>query len=53
MLEKLKKMEKFDLITNVIVLVLALFFLFPLFWLVTNTFKTSAEIYKMRFCCKV
>lgn len=47
MLEKLKKMEKFDLITNVIVLVLALFFLFPLFWLVTNTFKTSAEIYKM------
>ena len=47
MLKKLKRMEKFDLITNIIVFVLALLFLLPLFWLLTNTFKTSAEIYKM------
>ena len=47
MLNKLKQMEKFDLITNIIVFVLALLFLLPLFWLLTNTFKTSAEIYQM------
>lgn len=40
-------MEKFDLITNVLVFLLAILFLLPLFWLVTNTFKTSAEIYQM------
>ncbi|RFE00959.1 carbohydrate ABC transporter permease [Streptococcus parauberis] len=43
----LKRMEKFDLITNVLVFLLAILFLLPLFWLVTNTFKTSAEIYQM------
>ncbi|MCI1820490.1 MAG: carbohydrate ABC transporter permease, partial [Carnobacterium maltaromaticum] len=47
MLKKLKRMERFDLITNIIVFVIALLFLLPLFWLLTNTFKTSAEIYKM------
>lgn len=47
MLRNIKKMERFDLITNIIVLVLAVLFLLPLFWLVTNTFKTSAEIYQM------
>ncbi|MCD1025402.1 carbohydrate ABC transporter permease [Enterococcus montenegrensis] len=47
MLAKLKRMEKFDLITNIIVFFLALCFLLPLFWLLTNTFKTSPEIYKM------
>ncbi|MGX7176262.1 carbohydrate ABC transporter permease [Enterococcus saigonensis] len=40
-------MEKFDLVTNIIVFFLALCFLLPLFWLLTNTFKTSPEIYKM------
>jgi len=44
---KLKRMEKFDLVTNIIVFFLALCFLLPLFWLLTNTFKTSPEIYKM------
>jgi multiple sugar transport system permease protein len=44
---KLKKMEKFDLITNIIVFVLALFSLFPIIWLVTNAFKTSSGIYQM------
>lgn len=47
MLKKVKKLEKFDLVTNIIVFVLALLFLLPLFWLLTNTFKTSSDIYKM------
>lgn len=47
MFTKIKRMEKFDLVTNVIVFILALCFLLPLFWLLTNTFKTSPEIYKM------
>lgn len=47
MLRKLKRMEKFDLVTNIIVFILAILFLLPLFWLLTNTFKTSAEIYQM------
>ncbi|EOT39337.1 hypothetical protein I569_01571 [Enterococcus dispar ATCC 51266] len=47
MFAKLKRMEKFDLVTNIIVFFLALCFLLPLFWLLTNTFKTSPEIYKM------
>lgn len=46
-MNKFKRMEKFDLITNIIVFVFAILFLFPLFWLLTNTFKTSAEIYQM------
>ncbi|MDT2596646.1 carbohydrate ABC transporter permease [Enterococcus dongliensis] len=47
MLRKLARMEKFDLVTNIVVLVIALLFLLPLFWLLTNTFKTSTEIYQM------
>lgn len=47
MLRQLKRMEKYDLVTNIIVLVLAILFVLPLFWLVTNTFKTSAQIYQM------
>ncbi|QCI87416.1 carbohydrate ABC transporter permease [Vagococcus zengguangii] len=40
-------MEKSDLIVNIIVTILAICSLLPLFWLVTNSFKPSAEIYKM------
>lgn len=47
MLRYLKRMEPYDLITNIIVVVLAILFVLPLFWLVTNTFKTSAQIYQM------
>lgn len=45
--KQIKKMEKFDLITNIIVFVFALVSLLPLLWLLTNSFKTSAEIYQM------
>ena len=45
--KKLKNMEKYDLITNIIVFICALLSLFPIFWLLTNSFKTSADIYKM------
>lgn len=47
MFKKIKHMEKYDLITNIIVSVIALIFLLPLFWLITNTFKTSSQIYQM------
>lgn len=42
-----KKPEKFDLICNGAVILFALLNIFPLYWLVTNSFKTSASIYKM------
>lgn len=47
MLKKIKQMEKYDLITNIIVVIGAILFMLPLFWLVTNTFKTSSQIYQM------
>ncbi|MBE9388718.1 carbohydrate ABC transporter permease [Vagococcus salmoninarum] len=40
-------MEKMDLISNIVVTILAIASLLPLFWLLTNAFKTSADIYKM------
>lgn len=46
-LTKIKKMEKADLVVNIIVVVLAILSLLPLFWLITNSFKPSADIYKM------
>lgn len=46
-IRKILRMEKYDLITNIIVFILALCSLLPLFWLITNSFKTSADIYKM------
>ncbi|UUV98642.1 carbohydrate ABC transporter permease [Vagococcus luciliae] len=46
-LKKIKGMERYDRITNIIVLILALLSLFPVYWLITNSFKTSADIYKM------
>lgn len=46
MLRKIKNMDKFDLITNIIVLIGAIAFLLPLLWLVSNTFKYSQEIYQ-------
>lgn len=47
MLKRLKQLETYDLVTNIIVFALALLFLMPLFWLLTNTFKTAAQIYQM------
>lgn len=46
MLKKLKKMDTYDLVTNIVVLIGALAFLLPLFWLISNTFKFSPEIYR-------
>ncbi|CAM4138671.1 sugar ABC transporter permease [Streptococcus penaeicida] len=46
-MKKIKQMEGFDLVTNIIVFILAILFLLPLFWLLTNTFKTSSGIYQM------
>lgn len=45
--KRFKDMERYDKITNIIVFILALLSLFPIYWLITNSFKTSADIYKM------
>lgn len=47
MFKRLKRMGTYDLVTNIIVSALAILFLLPLFWLLTNTFKTAAQIYQM------
>lgn len=46
MMKKIKKMDPFDLVTNIIVIIGAIAFLLPLFWLISNTFKYSPEIYR-------
>lgn len=46
-MKKFKQMDTYDKISNILVFVLALMFLYPLFWLLTSSFKTSAEIYQM------
>lgn len=46
MLKKIKRMDTYDLVTNIVVLIGALAFLLPLFWLISNTFKFSPEIYR-------
>lgn len=45
--KRLAKMEKADLIVNIIVTLLAICSLLPLFWLITNSLKSSTDIYKM------
>ncbi len=47
LIRKIGKMEKPDLIVNIIVTLLAILSLLPLAWLITNSLKTSADIYKM------
>lgn len=47
MFKRLKRMGTYDLVTNIIVSALAILFLLPLFWLLTNTFKTAQQIYQM------
>jgi len=42
-----RKKEKIDIITNFIVLFFAVLSLFPLYWLVTSSFKNSADVVKM------
>jgi multiple sugar transport system permease protein len=42
-----KKRERFDVISNVVITVLAIFNLFPLYWLFTSSLKNSADVVKM------
>ncbi|MDD4850543.1 MAG: carbohydrate ABC transporter permease [Gemmiger sp.] len=44
---KAKRMEPFDLVLNVVVLLGAILNLFPFYWLITGSLKTSAGIFKM------
>ena len=44
---KKKKMERFDVITNVIVTFFAIINLFPLYWLFTSSLKNSSDVVKM------
>lgn len=44
---KTKKKEKIDIVSNFIVLFFAVLSLFPLYWLVTSSFKNSADVVKM------
>lgn len=46
MLKRIKNMEPYDIVSNIIVLIAAILFLLPLFWLLTNAFKYSTEIYQ-------
>ncbi|CAH1200579.1 L-arabinose transport system permease protein AraQ [Paenibacillus plantiphilus] len=42
-----KKMERFDVITNAIVILFAIVNLFPLYWLFTSSLKNSSDVVKM------
>ncbi|CAI6082236.1 L-arabinose transport system permease protein AraQ [Paenibacillus sp. JJ-100] len=42
-----KKMERFDLVTNVAVTFFAIVNLFPLYWLFTSSLKNSSDVVKM------
>lgn len=42
-----KKREKFDVISNVIIILFALLNLFPLYWLFTSSLKNSSDVVKM------
>ena len=44
---RIKRMGAYDVIANIIVFVLAIAALMPLVWLILNSVKTSADIYKM------
>ena len=41
------KREKYDIIANIIVIFFAICSVFPLYWLVTSSFKNSADVVKM------
>lgn len=43
----MKRMETSDLVLSILVILGAVLNLFPLYWLITSSFKTSAGIYKM------
>lgn len=41
------RMERADLAANIVVILLAVLNLFPFYWMITSSFKTSAGIFKM------
>lgn len=47
MFKNFKRMDTYDRVSSVLVLIGAIAFLLPLVWLITNTFKYSTEIYRM------
>lgn len=47
MFKNFKRMDTYDRVASVLVLIGAIAFLLPLVWLITNTFKYSTEIYRM------
>jgi multiple sugar transport system permease protein len=42
-----QKLEKFDIISNMVIFLLALLNLFPLYWLFTSSLKNSSDVVKM------
>jgi multiple sugar transport system permease protein len=42
-----KKYELYDIVSNGVIILFAVLNLFPLYWLISGSFKTSAAIYKM------
>lgn len=46
MWKKIKRMDTYDLVTNIVVILGAIACLLPLVWLISNTFKYSQEIYQ-------
>src|SRR5690625_2412496 len=42
-----RKKEPFDIISNIIVTVFAMFSLFPVYWLITSSLKNSSDVIKM------
>ncbi|MGO4538799.1 carbohydrate ABC transporter permease [Paenibacillus sp. 2TAB19] len=45
--KKTKKIEMFDLVSNIVVTVFAIVSLFPLYWLITSSLKNSSDVVKM------
>ncbi|MWV43883.1 ABC transporter permease subunit [Paenibacillus sp. HJL G12] len=42
-----KKREKYDIVSNIIIIVFAVLNLFPLYWLFTSSLKNSSDVIKM------
>lgn len=46
-LKKLRKMDRLDLVVNVVVFLMSIINLFPFYYLMTSSVKSSAQIFKM------
>ena len=42
-----RKQDRFDVVSNIVVIVFAILNLFPLYWLFTSSFKNSSDVVKM------